>query len=315
MKKILAIVLLLANSVLSQVCYAEFVDSNAKDQAEAIASANAKIQNIQMLVGQSFYAYFPRLSCQDKNYEIKSQPTFYDAPIYTSNTPQRVLVDEVVIDTLAIESSPLHYYYRLKLEDGTIGYVVVDYFKGRIGDPDSSYSLKKDCWFLLNPQELQSRLEKIESDRLAMEKAKAEKQKLEMEEKQRLADDAIQEDLARRQELQKNAPVILRKMSKDDFCVAYGNAVRDEEIYEIGQFPGLTKLVKLEARRRKLAFNDSIIQKEKIKIGMTECQLYAAWGSPSERNRSVGTWGVHIQHVYSGSYVYTENGSVTSWQN
>lgn len=123
----------------------------------------------------------------------------------------------------------------------------------------------------------------------------------------------------------------LRKTSKAKICMAYGKVLRGEEINEIGESLGeevfengeslptvdmkiSVKLVKAEALRRKLVFNDSLIRKEKVRIGMSECELYAAWGLPGEQNRTVGSWGVHIQHIYGNSYVYTENGRVTSWQ-
>jgi len=38
------------------------------------------------------------------------------------------------------------------------------------------------------------------------------------------------------------------------------------------------------------------------------------WGD-AKRNRSVGTWGEHIQYAYPNSvYVYVRNGIVTSFQ-
>lgn len=122
-----------------------------------------------------------------------------------------------------------------------------------------------------------------------------------------------QADLAARKKM---APVILRKNSKDEFCVTYGEVLRGEKIEEIGELlPGIAmKLVKAESLRRKLIFNDSLIRKAQVRIGMSECQLYAAWGLPSDQNRTVGSWGVHIQHIYGSTYVYTENGRVTSWQ-
>ena len=123
----------------------------------------------------------------------------------------------------------------------------------------------------------------------------------------------------------------LRKKSKDKFCMAYGKVLRGEEVNEIGEsvdeevieigelLPAIDmqiamKLAKAEALHRKLVFNDSLIRKEQVRIGMSECQLYAAWGLPSDQNRTVGSWGIHIQHIYGNAYVYTENGRVTSWQ-
>ncbi len=52
-----------------------------------------------------------------------------------------------------------------------------------------------------------------------------------------------------------------------------------------------------------------------IQIGMSEAALLAAWGPARDVNRTVTADGTHKQHVYSNGYlVYTDNGSVTSWQ-
>lgn len=115
----------------------------------------------------------------------------------------------------------------------------------------------------------------------------------------------------------KTAPAILREMDKNNFCLAYGEAIRGETIHGLGKLPSdiVIKHMKTEARRRKLQFDDSLVRKGHIKIGISKCQLYASWGIPNDDNESVGRWGVHVQHVYGGgTYVYTENGRVTSWQ-
>ena len=115
--------------------------------------------------------------------------------------------------------------------------------------------------------------------------------------------------------LRAEAPNRLKAMSKDEVCLAYGNALRKGEVDKIGSLPDMAKLVKKELARRKLKLDDSLIRKGHIKMGISECQLYASWGMPEDQNRTVGGWGVHIQYVYgSGTYVYTENGRVTSWQ-
>lgn len=119
------------------------------------------------------------------------------------------------------------------------------------------------------------------------------------------------------QEEAKAAPGILKEMDRDLFCVAYGAAIRGEAIHGVGILPSDTiiKYVKAEARRRKLQFDDSLTRDGKIKLGITKCKLYASWGLPDDENESVGRWGTHIQHIYGvGTYVYTENGRVTSWQ-
>ncbi len=53
-----------------------------------------------------------------------------------------------------------------------------------------------------------------------------------------------------------------------------------------------------------------------IWLGMTDKMARDSWGSPDDINRSVGSYGVHEQWVYGkyDTYVYFENGVLTSWQ-
>ena len=115
---------------------------------------------------------------------------------------------------------------------------------------------------------------------------------------------------------EKEAPKVLRQLSKIDFCVTLGKSLRGEELDELGGSSALPTLVKSEASRRKISFNATLIRSEKIRMGISECELYASWGYPDDQRRTVGRWGIHIQHIYGnfGPYVYTENGRVTSWQ-
>lgn len=60
----------------------------------------------------------------------------------------------------------------------------------------------------------------------------------------------------------------------------------------------------------------SAIKEKKIYLGMPEDALFLSWGRPRTTNSSVGHWGKRNQHVYGmGSYVYTVNGKISSWQN
>ncbi len=60
----------------------------------------------------------------------------------------------------------------------------------------------------------------------------------------------------------------------------------------------------------------SLINDNRVVIGMTKEMVTASIGYPQDINRSVGSWGVHEQWVYSkrGIYVYFENEKVTSFQ-
>jgi hypothetical protein len=107
----------------------------------------------------------------------------------------------------------------------------------------------------------------------------------------------------------------LRKLDRNVFCYGYGRVIRGEDFPSFISAAAAKNVVKKEAARRKLQFNEKLVLDEKIKIGMSQCQMYASWGEPNDENRSVGPWGVHIQHVYGNSYVYTENGKIKSYQN
>ena len=64
-----------------------------------------------------------------------------------------------------------------------------------------------------------------------------------------------------------------------------------------------------------LKFRDhEAIKKKHIHLGMTSCMAAASWGYPERVNRSVGSYGVHEQWIYSANYVYFEDGVLTSWQ-
>lgn len=101
-----------------------------------------------------------------------------------------------------------------------------------------------------------------------------------------------------------------------DLCRGYRGAMRVQ---------GETAAAyKLEMQRRNLLTQEEwdLAAKKQISMGISQCALYAAWGVPGRENRSVGSWGVNIQHVFNvgypyvpASYVYTRNGKVTSWQN
>lgn len=101
-----------------------------------------------------------------------------------------------------------------------------------------------------------------------------------------------------------------------DVCMSYG-------IYRTGILAGSSGQYYEEMTRRELLTgNDvSLVQNKQIQRGMSQCALYASWGKPDKENRTVFAGGIHIQHIYNTgyrnikrSYVYTENGRVTSWQ-
>lgn len=113
----------------------------------------------------------------------------------------------------------------------------------------------------------------------------------------------------------------VKSSSQKEFCVWYGELVRGQkpsylflaaEGYGEGE---LLAIFKKQSKLRKLPFDDKYVKNGSIRIGMTTCMLYAAMGNPRTENRTTGSWGQHIQHVYGDSdFVYSENGRVTAWQ-
>ena len=110
--------------------------------------------------------------------------------------------------------------------------------------------------------------------------------------------------------LAKMSPEELKSQGSTDLCKSYANS-RDQEVRaEI-------------LRREEIPERDWIaISAKKIQIGMSELGLICSWGTPGiwgDINTSTGRWGTHRQWVYrscdmcDATYVYTENGKVTSW--
>lgn len=99
-------------------------------------------------------------------------------------------------------------------------------------------------------------------------------------------------------------------------CIRYGNAIRAKDDAQIAMF-------RTEANRRKLliaADDPDTIAKENLRIGMSQCAMYASWGAATRENSTVTAAGVSIQHVFGSYrytrnlYAYTRNGIVTSIQ-
>lgn len=73
---------------------------------------------------------------------------------------------------------------------------------------------------------------------------------------------------------------------------------------------------KAELAKKYGASNANLILQGKIRTGMTKDMCIDAWGNPSDINKTTGSFGVHEQWVYGlGSYVYFENGIITTIQN
>jgi hypothetical protein len=69
-----------------------------------------------------------------------------------------------------------------------------------------------------------------------------------------------------------------------------------------------------ELKRRNIRFDATSIQNQEIQINGFECDVFAVFGPPKRYNRSVNAQGTRVQFVYNRTYIYTNNGVITSWQ-
>lgn len=57
-----------------------------------------------------------------------------------------------------------------------------------------------------------------------------------------------------------------------------------------------------------------LILEHVVKIGMNKDMVIESWGVPRDVNRTIGSYGVHEQWCYDGSYLYFKNGKLTTIQ-
>jgi hypothetical protein len=73
------------------------------------------------------------------------------------------------------------------------------------------------------------------------------------------------------------------------------------------------RVASIRNKKWPLPIEQAVIER-KVQIGMTAEQVTMAWGKPAANNRSVGRWGTHEQWIYGDTYLYFENGVLTSYQ-
>lgn len=81
------------------------------------------------------------------------------------------------------------------------------------------------------------------------------------------------------------------------------------------RIPALDKQISVTRLKSKYKrkYIDLILAKQ-IQIGMTSSMVLESWGEPGNKNKSVGSWGIHEQWIYEGEYLYFENGVLKSYQ-
>lgn len=117
-------------------------------------------------------------------------------------------------------------------------------------------------------------------------------------------------------------------LSFEDICVSYHQFRDEKKKLEMGRKPNrrehwyiltpeaLTQLEGILMEKGITEEEMDMIRAEQIGIGMSIPALIASWGKANKENKSTSASGTRIQHIYTrkGTYVYTRNGLVTSWQ-
>jgi hypothetical protein len=106
----------------------------------------------------------------------------------------------------------------------------------------------------------------------------------------------------------------------------YSGPTAEEKAQALNDIPALVDEIKRkqggqwesreeEIRSKKWSsrITNAVINKDII-LGMTKEQVIASWYRPNDINRSVGSWGVHEQWIYNNTYLYFEDGILTSFQ-
>lgn len=301
----------------------------------ANASAGYSDSQDTEIIGQTLWYYLNESECRDN---IKIHTPNSSDPFLSGRDPIQIKVLELSKSWIVGDR------YYLELLDGNLtkayayykdinnyrGYTKYLYYEK---DTPDLVLLKNACLTNISPDTKIALIQQESYERKIALESSIENSKKEFEEKQRIAELKLNEEKlikeaneraeAEKAEIEKkkqqdgyikSLPSNLREFQKDEFCDFYGKHVRKNDI-NLDNDPKIIKIIANELSRRKIKLNKEMIKKQSIRMGISTCQLYASWGLPNQENRSVGSWGVHIQHVYgSNQYVYTDNNLVTSWQ-
>lgn len=301
-----------------------------------VASADYPEPADDPIIGKKLWVYYENSTCRD-NFKIYKKQSTGDQ--YPNDASIQILVKN-------LDKTPFNWHagawYELSLNsDSSKGHITYNdmhasygYVKNLYltdGDHVDLQLLKDACVSNVSPEqkislidaekklilaqeklideENQNRREKRESAKLAaIEAEKIKKEKLITDRLQARKDQQVQE--------LKDAPENIKITSTRQFCEYYGQMLRGEYISDFGSASDLKDIIKKEANRRKIKVNEKVAKSQLLRLNISTCDLYASWGIPDDENKSVGSYGVHIQHIYqrSRTYVYSENGRVTSWQ-
>lgn len=287
------------------------------------------------IIGQTLWFYLNEPECRD-NLKIHTPDSSNSFLMGADPIQLKVLElskswvvgDRYYFELLDGNSTKAYAYYRDV--NNNRGYTKYLYYEKNTPD---LVLLKNACLTNISPDIKVALIQQESNERKIALASSIEKSKKEYEEKQRIIESKLDEEklvkdanekaAAEKAENEKkkqeeaylqSLPLRLKELERNEFCDLYGKHVRKSDL-DLDNNPRVIKSIANELNRRKIKLNKEMIKKESIRIGISTCQLYASWGIPTQENRSVGVWGVHIQHIYgSNYYVYTENNVVTSWQ-
>lgn len=287
------------------------------------------------IIGQTLWFYLNEPECRDN---LKIHTPDSSNPFLDGRDPVKLKVlelskswlvgDRYYFELLDGNSTKAYAYY--KDVNNNRGYTKYLYYEKNTPD---LVLLKNACLTNISPDNKVALIQQEANERETVLASSIEKSKIEYAEKQRIIESKLNEEKLVKDAQQKiedekhenerkkheeayikALPLTLKQVERNEFCDLYGKHVRKSDL-DLDNNPRVIRALVNELNRRKIKLNIELIKKESIKIGISTCQLYASWGMPDQENRSVGGWGVHIQHVYGSKYyVYTKNNVVTSWQ-
>lgn len=280
------------------------------------------------VVGKTLWAYFDVDECQQNLHLYKGK---FSKEQFKSHQPQQIVFKEFVDSWLY---GP---YYNVVIIDGseTAATIYSKDLNANRGEFKYLYltdsapdllMLNSACVSNINPNQkiaLNQQAKQAEKDRREQERlvdhARAEEKKrveaLIAEEKLKQTEANKREMAAMREKRIIELPQTLKNYTINDLCLLHGNHMPELNVFDQAD-PRARKSILDEMKRRgvKLSSTKDFERKGKVFLGMSRCDLYISMGDPIKENVDIGKWGVHVQHIYNGMNVYSENETVTSLQ-
>lgn len=113
------------------------------------------------------------------------------------------------------------------------------------------------------------------------------------------------------------SPQVAANLPDERICQMHGSQVK------AGFAAESIATLRSELQRRHLVADDEWpdVDRQRVRVGMSQCAMLAVMGTPDRQNRTVSNNTVRVQHVFDSGYryikakyVYTENGKVTAFQ-